>query len=57
MEIRELTDKLENEILAEKFIEEHDNDKRWSQFNGLEILAIKMFAKWVDSKKVEKSRD
>ena len=36
--------------LAEKFIEEHNNDDNWSPFDRIEIVAIRLFAQWLERK-------
>lgn len=35
--------------LAKKFIDEHDNDNNRSPFDSVEIMAINMYAKWLEN--------
>ena len=34
--------------LANKFINEHNNNDNWSPFDRLETMAIMMYANWLD---------
>ena len=35
--------------LAKKFINEHNNNNNWSPFDRIEIIAIMMYAEWLES--------
>lgn len=42
--------------LAEKFIGEHNNNSNWSPFDRIEIIAIVMYAEWLEKKDNNKEK-
>ena len=39
--------------LAKKFIDEHNNNNNWSPFDRIEIMAIMMYAEWLENRHSE----